>query len=54
VASNANGYVRYVPTPRALERGGCETVTGTNSKLVPEALDVIVDNAAELLGSLFA
>ena len=54
VASNANGYAGYVPTPRALERGGYETVTGTNSKLVPEALDMIVDGSVKLLDSLFA
>jgi hypothetical protein len=54
VASNANGYVGYVPTPGALERGGYETVTGTNSKLVPEALDMIVDSSVELLDSRFA
>ena len=54
VANMSNGYVGYVPTPRALERGGYETVTGSNSKLVPEALDMIVDSSVELLGSLFA
>ena len=54
VASNANGYAGYVPTPQALERGGYETVTGTNSKLVPEALDMIVDSSVELLNSVFA
>ena len=54
VASNANGYVGYVPTPGALKRGGYETVTGTNSKFVPEALDMIADSAVELLESVFA
>jgi len=54
VASNANGYAGYVPTPQALARGGYETVTGTNSKLVPEALDMIVDSSVGLLNSVFA
>ena len=53
VAHNANGFVGYVPTPQALERGGYETWTSNWSKLVPEALDMIVDNAVDLLGSLF-
>lgn len=54
VANMSNGYAGYVPTSQALERGGYETVTGSNSKLAPEALDMIVDSSVELLGSLFA
>ena len=50
----SNGYAGYVPTPRALERGGYETVTSSNSKLAPEAIDMIVDSSVKLLGSLFA
>ena len=50
----SNGYPGYVPTVRALERGGCETVTGGNSELAPEALEMIVDSSVELLGGLFA
>ena len=53
VANKTNGYVGYVPTPQALERGGYETVTGINSKLVLEALDMIVDSSVEFLGRLF-
>ena len=53
VANMANGYAGYVPTSKALERGGYETVMGSNSKLVPEALDMIIDNSVELLGSMF-
>jgi hypothetical protein len=54
VANMSNGYAGYIPTPQALERGGYETVTGSNSKLVPEALDMVVDNSVEVLGGLFA
>ena len=54
VANMSNGYAGYVPTARALERGGYETWTSSNSKLVPEALDMIVDGSVELLDSLFA
>ena len=53
VASMSNGYAGYVPTPRALKGGGYETWTCSNSKLVPEALDMIVDNSVELLNELF-
>lgn len=54
VANMSNGYAGYVPTARALERGGYETWTSSNSKLVPEALDMIVDSSVELLDGLFA
>ena len=54
VANMSNAYAGYVPTPRALEGGGYETWTCSNSKLVPEALDMIVDNSVELLNELFA
>jgi len=54
VANMSNGYAGYVPTRRALERGGYETWTSSNSKLAPEALDMIVDSSVDLLGGLFA
>ena len=54
VANMSNGYAGYVPTALALECGGYETWTSSNSKLVPEALDMIVDSSVELLGSLFS
>ena len=54
VANMSNGYAGYVPTRRALERGGYETWTSSNSKLAPEALDMIVDSSVDLLGRLFA
>jgi hypothetical protein len=54
VAHMSHGYVGYVPTPHALERGGYETWTANWSKLVPEALDMIVDNSVDLLNELFS
>ena len=54
VAHMSNGYVGYVPTRHALERGGFETWTSNGSKLVPEALDMIVDNSVSVLEGLFA
>ena len=53
VAHMSHGFVGYIPTPRALERGGYETWTSNGSKLVPEALDMIVDGSLELLRGLF-
>jgi len=54
VAHMSHGYVGYVPTPQAIERGGYETWTSNGSKLVPEALDMIVDGSVGLLKELFA
>jgi len=53
VAHMSHGYVGYVPTPQAIERGGYETWTSNGSKLVPEALDMIVDGSVETLRGLF-
>ncbi len=53
VASLGNGYVGYVPTPEALERGGYETHVCNWSKLAPEALDTLVDASLEMLAELF-
>ena len=54
VAHMANGYVGYVPTIRALERGArsFETRSSNWSKLIPEALDMIVEKAVGLLGEM--
>ncbi|MFP4029107.1 MAG: hypothetical protein ACLFWL_15050 [Candidatus Brocadiia bacterium] len=52
VAHMSHGYVGYIPTPEALERGGYETWTSNGSKLVPEALDMIVEGSVELLDSI--
>ena len=53
IAHMSHGYVGYIPTPEAIERGGYETWTSNGSKLVPEALDMIVDGAVSLISSLF-
>jgi len=53
VAHMSHGYVGYIPTPEAIERGGYETWTSNGSKLVPEALDMIVDGGVGLLKELF-
>jgi hypothetical protein len=45
-------YAAYVPTAAALARGGYETRVGLISKLVPEALDLIVATALRLLDDL--
>ncbi len=54
VAHMSNGYVGYVPTPRAIARGArsFEVRTSNWSKLVPEALGMIVDQAVEMLDDL--
>jgi neutral ceramidase len=54
MAHMSNGYVGYVPTLRAFQRGGYETRPGAGSKLAPEALTMIGDASLELLKSLFA
>jgi len=53
VAHMSNGYVGYIPTPAAIARGGFETVTSHWSKLVPEALQTIVDTSVGLLEEMF-
>jgi len=46
-------YVGYLPTREALERGGHEVATSYWAKLCPEALDLVVENAADLLREVF-
>ncbi|MBI3987435.1 MAG: hypothetical protein HY343_10970 [Lentisphaerae bacterium] len=53
VAHMSNGYVGYVPTPAAIARGGFETRTAHWSKLVPEALQTIMDTGVGLLKEMF-
>ena len=53
IIHDINHYVGYIPTKEALPRGGHETATGNWSRLVPEALDVIVESATELLRDMF-
>jgi len=54
VAHMANGYVGYVPTRQAFERGGYETRPANWSKLAPEALDMIADGTVKLLKEVFS
>ncbi len=54
VAHCTTQYVGYIPTAEALTRGGHEVNTSYWAKLVPEALDTIVEVAGELLTDLFA
>jgi neutral ceramidase len=49
VATVANGWHGYVPTPEAFEHGGYEPRFAYSSRLVPEAGDMMTDAALELL-----
>lgn len=49
-----NQYVGYIPIKEAFERGGHEIETTTWAKLVPEALDMIVEAATDLLNEVFS
>ncbi|NLC57840.1 MAG: hypothetical protein GX774_13470 [Armatimonadetes bacterium] len=53
VAHCTSHYVGYIPTREALHRGGHEVNTRYWAKLVPEALDQIVDGATEVLREVF-
>jgi len=46
-------YAGYIPTRAAMHRGGHETTLSTWSKLAPEALEMIVNAAGELLKDIF-
>ena len=52
VATLANGWHGYAPTPEAFARGGYEPRFAYPSRLVPEAGDRMTDAALELLGRL--
>ena len=54
VAHMSNGYVGYIPTPHAIERGGYETKTCMGSRLAPQALSMVVEGSVRLLNELFA
>jgi len=53
VAHCAGHYLGYLPTQEAFSRGGHEVETRYWSKLIPEALDMVVDNAGALLREVF-
>ena len=49
MVSCANGQIAYIPTKDAFQRGGYETTFGPPSWLAPEAGDLLVDAAVELI-----
>jgi len=49
VVSCANGRLGYIPTEEAFKRGGYETTFGPGSQLAPEAGNLIVNTATELM-----
>ncbi len=53
IVHDVNQYVGYLPTKQTFERGGHEVATTYWSKLVPEALDMVVETAVELLNEVF-
>jgi neutral ceramidase len=53
VAHDTASYVGYIPIPAAFKRGGHEVNTGNWSRLIPEALDSIVDAAVALVNEMF-
>jgi hypothetical protein len=53
IAHDVNHYAGYLPTKEAFPRGGHEVNTGSWSRLVPEALDTVVEASVELLQDLF-
>jgi len=53
IAHCTTHYVGYLPTKEALQRGGHEVNTRYWAKLIPEALDMVVDAAVELLNEVF-
>jgi len=48
----ANGCVGYIPTPEAFREGGYEVRTARSSKLVPEAGEMIANEAIRLLNEV--
>jgi len=53
IAHATNQYVGYIPIPQALKRGGHEAKFCYWSKLVPEALEIIVQHSISLLNELY-
>mgnify|MGYP005833588107 CR=1 FL=1 len=52
IVGHANGMVGYVPHREAFSRGGYETTFGFNTRLAPEAGDLLADCAIELVREL--
>ena len=52
ISQLTDGYVGYIPTPTAFQRGGYETWPSGTSQLVPEAGDRIVEATASLLAEI--
>ena len=52
IATCTNGRVGNIPTAAASRRGGYETTFGPSSMLAPEAGNLIVDSAADLIRRL--
>ncbi|HIE27497.1 TPA: hypothetical protein EYP66_09440 [Candidatus Poribacteria bacterium] len=50
VVELANDYVGYVPTVKAFDEGGYETMFARSSKLAPEAATQFTESAVRLLG----
>lgn len=53
VVHRSNAYVGYVPTKEAFPRGGYETWIANWSRLVPEVLEMIVEESVGLLREVF-
>ncbi|MGI6537764.1 MAG: neutral/alkaline non-lysosomal ceramidase N-terminal domain-containing protein [Caldicoprobacterales bacterium] len=54
VVELANGYIGYVPTKISFEQGGYETFNASQSKLIPEAGEIIVKESLNILHDLKA
>lgn len=53
VAHGCNNIVGYIPTKTAFKAGGHEVDISSWSKLAPETLDTLVENALEMLREMF-
>ena len=53
VAHDVNHYAGYLPIREAYERGGHETSPGNWSRFKPDALEVVVETATDILGDMF-
>jgi hypothetical protein len=54
VAHACSHFAGYVPPREAFERGGHEVQISSWSRLVPEALDTLVEESVNMLRTLFA